>query len=183
MRKKDTMGLEEIKSEILQEAEQKSDEIVKEAEEERDRIIEEAEEEAEQIKEEMEEELEEEKENYRKKALSSARMKAKEEKMRAKQDEIEEVFKEFRHYLDKLTESEKEKFAESCLDKVDFEVAKVEGSSEFSGAVDVDFEEKENIEGIRVISEDGSRMQSFTFDKILKQMKEEHRKEVADILF
>ncbi|MFT4892769.1 MAG: V/A-type H+-transporting ATPase subunit E [Candidatus Nanohaloarchaea archaeon] len=183
MRKKDTMGLEEIRSEILQEAEQKSDEIIEEAEEERDRIIEEAEEEAERIEEEMEEDLEEEKENYRKKALSSARMKAKEEKMRAKQDEINDVFNEFRHYLDKLTDSEKEKFAEACLDKVDFEVAKVEGSEEFSDAVDVEFEENEVIDGIKVISEDGSRMQSFTFDKILKQMKEENRKEVADILF
>jgi V/A-type H+-transporting ATPase subunit E len=177
------MGLKEIKSEILQEAEQKSDEIIEEAEEERDRIIEEAEEEAERIEEEMEEELEEEKENYRKKALSSARMKAKEEKMKAKQDEIEEVFKEFRHYLDKLTENEKQKFVEKCLEKVDFDVARVEGSSEFEGAVDTDFEENEDIEGIKVFSDDGERMQEFTFDKILKQMKDDYRKDVADILF
>ena len=177
------MGLEEIKSEILQEAEQKSDEIVEEAEEERDKIIEEAEEEAEQIQENIEEELKEEKQNYRKKALSSARMKAKEEKMKAKQDEIKEVFSEFRHYLDKLTEDEKKKFAQKCMERVDFDVAKVEGGSEFSDAVDVEFEENEDINGIKIFSEDGNRMQEFTFDKILKQMKDEHRKDVADILF
>lgn len=177
------MGLEEIKSEILQKAEQKSDEIVEVGEEERDRIIEEAEKEAEQIHENMEEELEEEKQSYRKKALSSARMKAKEEKMKAKQDEIKEVFSEFRHYLDKLTQKEKKKFAQKCIERVDFDVARVEGSSEFEDAVDVDFRENKDINGIKIFSEDGNRMQEFTFDKILKQMKDEHRKDVADILF
>jgi len=177
------VGLEEIKSEILQKAEQKSDEIVEEGERERDRIIEEAEEEAEQIQENMEEELKEEKQNYRKKALSGARMKAKEEKMKAKQDEIKEVFSEFRNYLDRLTQDEKKKFTQKCMERVDFDVARVEGGPEFSDAVDVEFKENEDINGIKIFSEDGNRMQEFTFDKILKQMKDKHRKDVADILF
>lgn len=177
------MGLEEIKSEILQDAEQKSDEIVKEAKEEKKEIIKSAEEEAEKIKEEMEEELEEEKENFKKKTLSNARMKAKQEKLKAKQDEIKEVFNEFRHYLDKLTEEEKQQFAQRCLERVEFEVAKVEGSSEFKGSISTEFEENEDINGIKVYSEDGSRMQKFTFNKIINQMKEENRKKVSELLF
>lgn len=177
------MGLDEIKSEILKEAQDKADKIEKEAEQEKQEILEEAEEEAERIHEEMEHQLEEEKESYRKKALSGARMKAKEEKMNAKQEEIQNVFKEFRNYLGQLTEGEKKKFVDSCLEKVEFDVGKIQGSKKFENSVDHEFEELDSAKGIKVISEDGEKMQSFTFDKIMEQMKQENRKEVADILF
>lgn len=176
------MGLEEIKTDILEEAEKKSDEIVKEAKQEKKEIINEAEEEAEEIKQEMEEELEEEEEAYRQKELSNARMKAKQEKMKAKQEKLEDVFDEFEDHLRNLSDEEKQKFAESCLARVEFDVAKVKGSEEFEDAVDTEFEEAD-INGIIVVSEDGNRKQEFTFDKILKQYKEKYRKEVADILF
>lgn len=176
------MGLDEIKSEILEEAEQKSDEIVEEAKQEKKQIINEAEEKAEEIKEEMEQELEEEKESYRQKALSNARMKAKQEKMKAKQEKIDKVFEDFRHHLEKLSDKEKEKFAERCLESVDFDVGKVKGSEEFEDAVDEDFETAD-IDGIIVFSEDGNRRQEFTFDKILEQYRDRYRKDVADILF
>lgn len=176
------MGLEEIKSEILKDAEQESDEIVEEAKQQKKEILNEAEEEAEEIREQIEEELEEEKESYRKKALSNARMKAKQEKMKAKQEKIDEVFDEFRDHLGDLSKTDREQFAERCLEKVDFEVARVEGSSEFEGAFDAEFEETD-INGIRVFNEDGSRRQSFTFDKIVQQYRDRFRREVADILF
>lgn len=176
------MGLQEIKSEILEEAEQKSDKIVEEAKQEKKQLIKEAEEKAEKIREEMEEELEEDKQSYRQKALSNARMKAKQEKMKAKQEKIDDIFNDFRHHLDKLSDEEKEKFAESCLEKVDFEVSKVKGGADFKNAVDAEFEEAD-IDGIIVFSKDGNRRQEFTFDKILQQFRDSYRKEVAEILF
>lgn len=176
------MGLDEVKSEILEEAEQKSDEIVEEAKQEKKQIIREAEEEAEEIKDEMEEELEEEKESFRQKALSNARMKAKQEKMKAKQEKIDDTYQQFREYLKDLSKDEKEEFAESCLEKVDFEVAKVKGGEEFEDAIDAEFEEAD-IDGIIVFSEDGNRRQEFTFEKILEQYRERFRKDVAGTLF
>lgn len=176
------MGLDEIKSEILEEAEQKSDEIVEEAKQERKQIIQDAEEEAEEIREEMEEELEEQKETFRQKALSNARMKAKQEKMKAKQEKIDDTYQQFREYLKDLSKSEKEEFAENCLEKVDFEVGKVKGGDQFEDAVDTEFEEAD-IDGIIVFSEDGNRRQEFTFDKILEQYRDRFRKDVADTLF
>jgi V/A-type H+-transporting ATPase subunit E len=175
------MGLEEVKEEILQEAEDKASDIVEEAEAEK--IKEQAEEEAEEIREKHEEELEQKKESVRKQGLSNARMKSKEEKLRAREESLSEVFEAFEDRLEDLDEEERESFVKSCLDKVEFDVGKIVGSSEFEDAVDVDFEEKEGVKGIVVVSEDETRRQSFTFDKIIQQFRDEYRKQVAEKLF
>lgn len=176
------MGLQEIKSDILNEAQQKADEIEKEAEEERERIIEEAKKEAEEIRQEYEEQLEEEKENLRKQAFSNARMKAKESKLNAKEEYLSKVFIEFRKELEELTGKERESYVKNCLEKVEFDVGKVIGGEEFEESVDRDFEEKD-VAGVIVVSEDDTRRQDFTFDKIVQQFKNQHRKQVADKLF
>lgn len=176
------MGLEEIQSEILQNAEEKAEEIKEEAEQTREEIIEEAEKEAEEIKEEEKQKLEEQKESYEKKALSNARMKAKQEKMNAKEEKIQEVFEEFKEYLEDLSKTDKSNFAERCIEKVEFDVGKIQGSSEFEDAVSQEFEEKD-INGIVVVSEDGARRQEFTFDKITEDFKDQYRRQVAEELF
>ncbi len=179
------MGLEQVKSDILAEAEEKADEIVEEAKKEREQIVSEAEQEAEKIREQAEQEIEEKKESIRRKALSNARMKAKEEKLEAKQEKLDEVFSRFKQELVDLEDEERESYVESCLDQVGFEVGKVIGGSEFEDAVDDqghDFEE-DDVEGIIVVSEDGERRQDFSFDKIIEQYREEYRQEVADRLF
>lgn len=177
------MGLEEVKNEILQEAEKEASKIVDEAEAEAEEIKEQAEAEAEQIREKHKEELEQKKESVRKQGLSNARMKAKEEKLRAREQSLSEVFEEFEDRLENLDSDERASFVENCLDNVEFDVGKVIGSSEFEDAVDVEFEENEDIRGIIVVSEDETRRQSFTFDKIIQQFRDEHRKQVAEKLF
>lgn len=177
------MGLEEVKDEILQEAEQEADRKVSEAEEEAEEIVEEAEKKAEKIREEEKEKLEEEKESLRKQEVSNARMSAKEEKLRAREENLSKAFEKFRERLENLEEDERQDFVEQCLEKVDFEVGKVIGNAEFEDAVDLDFEEKEDISGVIAVSEDGTRRQSFTFDKIVEQYKDRYRKEVAETLF
>ena len=177
------MGLEEVKDEILQEAEKEADQIIEEAEQRKEEIIEEAEEEAEQIREENREEIEEKKESLRQQELSNARMKAKEEKLRAREQSLSKAFDGFREKLENLDSDERQSFVDSCLEKVEFEVGKVIGSEEFEGAVDVEFEEKDDIQGIIVVSEDEARRQSFTFDKIIQQYRDKYRKQVAETLF
>lgn len=166
----------------MEEAEKKAEKIRKEAENERDEIIEKAEEEAQEIREHEEEKLEQEKESMRKKTLSSARMKAKEAKMEAKQQKIDEVFENFREYLENLSRGDRQKFVERCMEKVEFEVGRIEGSPGFEEAVDEEFRETD-VEGIVVVSEDGERRQSFTFDKILEEFRQKYRREVAETLF
>ena len=110
-------------------------------------------------------------------------MKAKEEKLRAREDSLSKVFDKLEDHRNELDEDERESFVQSCLDEVEFEVGKVIGSKEFEDSVDVDFEEKEDIKGVIVVSEDESRRQSFTFDKIIQQYRDEYRKKVAEKLF
>jgi V/A-type H+-transporting ATPase subunit E len=176
------MGLEDVKSDILNEAEQKSNRIVEEAEEEADEIVEEAKREAERIREEAETEAEEKAESIRKKALSNARMKAKQVKLREKQKHLDQAFEEFREQLDELTAGEREKFVESCYDRANFDVGKVRGSEAFEDAVPDDFEEAD-IDGIVLVSEDGERRIDFTFDRIVQDYRENHRKDVSEELF
>lgn len=176
------MGLEEVKNDILKEAEQKADKIVEEGEEKADEIVSEAEKEAEEIREEHREELEEEKESYRRKAVSNANMKAKQEKLKAREEKLDKVFEEFHEELKNMSSGDREDYVSSCLDRVEFEVGKVIGGEEFEGAVDAEFEEKD-VEGIIVVSEDGTKRQNFTFDKIVQQFREDYRKDVANELF
>lgn len=177
------MGLEEVKNEILEEAESKASGIVEDAESEADKIRKEAEEKAEEIKEQHEEELEDQKGSLRKQGLSNARMKSKEEKLRAREESLSEVFQEFEEMLEDLDEDDRESFVTNCLDNVEFDVGKVIGGKEFEDAVDEDFELNEEIEGIVVVSENGDRRQSFTFDKIIQDFRDEYRKQVAEKLF
>ncbi len=176
------MGLEEVTDDILNEAEQKSNQLVKEARAEAESIREEAEEKAERIKQEAEEEVEEKKESLEKKALSGARMKAREIKLREKQKQLDEVFENFREELEDLDASEREEFVDRCIEKAGFDVGTVKGSAEFEDAVDMEFEEKE-IDGIILESEDGERRMDFTFDRIARNYRENLRKDVAEVLF
>ncbi|MFB6292349.1 MAG: V-type ATP synthase subunit E [Candidatus Nanohaloarchaea archaeon] len=179
------MGLEQVKSDILEEAEEKADQIVKEAKQEKKEILADAEKEAEKIEQKTEEEIENRKDSLRRKALSNARMKAREEKLKAKQEKLDEAFSTFRQELADLDEDQRSSYVEHCLDQVGFEVGKVIGGSGFEDAVDdqgYDFEEGD-LEGIIVVSEDGERRQDFSFDKIVEQYREDHRQEVAEQLF
>jgi len=177
------MGFEEVKNDILNEAEDEADRIIREAEEKKEEILEKARSEAEEIRQEHLEELEEEKESYRKKAISTARMKAKEEKLEAREENLSKVFHNFRDELDNMSKEEKKDYVESCLEKPEFEIGKVLGSEQFEEFVDVEFEEDESLEGIVVVSKDGNRRQNFCFDKITEQFKNRYRKQVADKLF
>ena len=177
------MGLEEVKSEILDEAEAKADHLVQEAEEEKEKILDKAKEEAEEIREEHMEELEDKKDIYKRKAISTARMKAKEEKLHAREENISKVFEEFRNKLGQMSKKEKKSYVESCLEKPKFDIGKVIGSEDFEELVDKEFEEEDSIEGIVVVSEYGNRRQNFSFDKIAEQFKSQYRREVAEKLF
>ncbi|MFQ3308031.1 MAG: V/A-type H+-transporting ATPase subunit E [Candidatus Nanohaloarchaea archaeon] len=179
------MGLQQVKDEILDEAEEKSAEIKEEAEQYREEKLEEAKEEVERIKEEAKQEIEDQKEDIEQKEISNARMKAKRKKLEAQKDEINKVFDEFEEEIKDLSEEEAENMLENATDEISFEVGKVVGSSEFQEAVDdadIEFEERDK-PGFVVLSENGERRRDYSFEKIFKEFEENHRKQVADKLF
>lgn len=177
------MGLEDVKNEIIAEAKQEKEVILGEAEEEKNEILEEAEEKAEKIREEAEQEIEDKKESMEKRAVSNANMDAKQKKLEAKQYSIQEVFHDFRENLEDLSEEEKQDFVKNAVEETDFDVGKILGSSEFKDALsDYESEELED-EGIILVSSDEERRVNYTFDKIVEDLREDYRKQVADKLF
>lgn len=179
------MGLEQVKSEILEEAREEADEIISEAEEKAEEIVSEAEEKADKIREETEHEIEERKESIRRKALSNARMKAKQRRESARQDSIDDAFNQFRNELSTLDEDDRESFVQSCVDKVEFDIGEIKGSEDFEDAIseeDFDFHEIQD-SGIVIVSENGERRQDFRFSRLLENFRQNHRKEVASTLF
>lgn len=179
------MGLKEVKDDILTEADEEADRIQSEAESKAEEIIEEAKEEAETILEEAEEEIEGKKSSLERKQLSNARLKAKEKKLEARQDAIDEVFGDFRDELDGLTDEERKSFVSECLEKVGFEVGTVKASESFQEIVEDEGFSAEEFEkqGLLLISENGDRKQEFSFDRILEDMRDRHRKQVSEVLF
>ncbi len=178
------MGLKEVKEDVLKDAQETADQIIREAEEERDRIIEDAEKEVKKIQEDAEKELEKEKESIRRKKLSNARMKARREKLETKQEYIDRTYDQFREKLSGLSDEEKERFVETCLEKIDFGVGHIRASDGFLNAVDGSYDTREiEDEGIVIVSENGERRQDFTLDKIVEDYRNRHRQEVSKVLF
>lgn len=176
------MGLQDVKSDIIQKAEAKAEEIEKEAEEEKQRILEEAEEEAEEVRRKHEEELEDRKSSYERKKLSNARMKARQQKLQAKQEYLDRAFENFREQLEDLDEEEKEEYFENCVEDTSFSVGKVIGSPEFEQFTDEEFEERD-IKGFVLVSGNGERRRDYTFERVVETFKDDYRKEVAEKLF
>jgi V/A-type H+-transporting ATPase subunit E len=179
------VGLKEVKDDIVEEARQTADEIIDEAEEEAEKIVEQAKTEAEKIKEQAEKEIEDEKESLRKRRISNANMKARKEKLKAKEKKIREAFNEFKHELAQMNESQKEDFVENCFDRVSFDVGKVKASEDFQAAVEEQGFKPEDLDaqGIVLVSKNGERQQNFTVEKIVENYRDSHRKTVANKLF
>lgn len=179
------MGLENVKDDIISEAEQKAEQIRQDAEDEASEILQEAEEKADRIMEKAEKEIEKEKEALEKQKISNANMKARETKLKAKQEKIEEVFKHFRQRIKTMSQSEKEDFVKNCINSVQFDVGEVMASEEFRDAVESAGYNAESLDepGVVVVSENRERRQDFTIERIAKNFRDQHRKKVAEVLF
>lgn len=176
------MGLQEVKDEILNEAEEKAARIRDEGEKKADEIIESAEEEAEKIKDKTDREIKEEKEAMEKKEISRAEMNAKKRIQKARQEVVTETFKDFREKLEDLTDDQMQAFVEEAKQQANFDVNKIEGSEEFKEFVDTEFEEMDQ-KGLILESGDGKKSLNLTFDRLVDEFKRNYRGNVAQILF
>lgn len=179
------MGLNDVKNEILQEAEEEADRIIQEAEEESDEIISRAQEKADQIRKNSEEEVKGEKESLRKKEISNAKMQAKERKLEVKDRKINQTFSNFREKLENLSKDEKEDFFNNVVEQTEFEVGKVLGSEDFQEIAESEGYDFGAIEtqGVILESESGERRKNYTLNKIVEDFRDRYRKKVAKELF
>ncbi len=177
------MGLEQVKDDVLQEAQQKADKINKEADKEAEEIREEARVEADKIRQEAEQEAESEADRLEKKELSKKRLEERKKTQNLKSEAVQEVFDDFREYLEEEVSEKCDEFVENVLEEVEFEVGTLVIPEDRDLETEFETDNSLDEEGVVVVSEDGSRQISYTVDRIVKEYRKNHRSEVAETLF
>lgn len=180
------MGLEEVRQEIVEEAEREAEKLLEEAEEEKEEILEEAKEEKKEVLKKAEEEAEKEAEAIRKKEISNARMEAQEKRLEAREEIIEEVKEKFRDRIEGLDQETERELVEESLEDLsqEIDIGVVRTREEIQDLAEGYGEFKEMDErGAVVKTADGSRRFDLTFDSIAENTVNESRKEVSEVLF
>lgn len=180
------MSLEDVKEEILDEAEQKAQNILEDASEHRNAVISDAEERAEEIIEQARQEAEKEAEALRRKELASARMEARKKRLAAREAVLDAAFQQFRDDILDLSEDEERDLIEAGLDRLSelVDIGTVHAPTAFEDLAE-EYGEYAEFDGRGFIAEsaDGSRRFDMRFTQIADDVIEEHRKDVAEVLF
>lgn len=180
------MGLDEVRDEIINEAESRATVIREEAEARKEELLEEARTKAEEIVDEAKEAAEQDVDALRKKKLSSARMQAKKQRLAAREELLDDVYAQFRERVQAIDDESEAELLEQALDRLDddIDIGTVYTRSEHQDLADQygEFAEKD-IRGMIVETADGSRRFDMRFDEIAEQTINENRKAVAEVLF
>lgn len=180
------MGLEHVKEEIVQEAQQRAKAIVQEAEARKDNLLSEAEQNAEEIVAKAEKEAEKEADALRRKKLSAARMQAKRKRLEAREDVLEQVYEQFRDRIQNLDEDKEEELIKNVLDRLDdqIDIGTVYAGKDHKTLAKKygDFTEKD-IRGVIVETADGSRRFDLQFDEVADGTIDDNRQAVSKVLF
>ncbi|MDY6771058.1 MAG: V-type ATP synthase subunit E family protein [Candidatus Nanohaloarchaea archaeon] len=182
------MALDKVKQEILDEAEDKAERIIEEAEEEADDIVSEAEQKADDLEAQARQEAEDRAEALKKQKKASAKMEARQKKMEAKQDVIDQAFTLLEDRVRNMDQDDRKELFQRVLDRISDEttIGTVHCSEEMVNAVDdmVNADvQAADIDGIIVEDADGSVRYDYSFDTVLENVRNEHRKDVAKELF
>ncbi len=182
------MALDKVKATILDKAEQKAEQIIEEAEQEADDIVSEAKQKAERLRDEAKAEAKAEAEALRRQELASARMKAQQITMEAKQELIHDAFGQLRDRISEMDSDDREDLFASIIETVgnEIEIGTVYTSGDMVDAVSdmVDADVKEtDIEGLIIEDSDGSVRYDYSFDSVLENVRTQYRKETAQELF
>lgn len=180
------MGLEEVKSEIIDEAESRADVIIEEAEARKEEMLEEARKKAEEKVEQAERKAEQEAEALRRKKLSSARMQAKKKRLTARQELLDDVHEQFTDRVQNLDDDKEAELIEQALDDLDdqVDIGTVYTRSTHKDLAEKygEFEEKD-IRGVIVETADGARRFDMRFEEIAEQTINDSKKAVSEVLF
>lgn len=180
------MGLDDVKAEILDEAERKAQNIVDEATDHKSEVISDAEARAEEIVESARNKAEKEAEALRRKELSSARMEARKKRLAARQDVLDDAFDQFHEEIEELAEDEERALIKAGLDRLSdtADIGTVHAPPAFERLA-TEYGDYAEIDGRGFIAEtaDGNRRFDMRFQQIADDVIQEHRKDVAEVLF
>lgn len=182
------MGLEKVKKEILNQAEQEAERILDEAEQQADELTASAKKQAEQIKEQAREKGNKQAHLLKREQLASANMKARQKEMEAKQEMIDQVFQQLEEEILSLSKKERKKLVKSAINRVSREtdIGTVYTSSDLVSDVEnmVDAQvEEDDIQGVIIEDKSGNTRYDYTFQTVLENIKNSSRKETASQLF
>jgi V/A-type H+-transporting ATPase subunit E len=180
------MGLDEVRNEIIAEAESRASVIREEAEARKEEMLEAAQNKADDLVEEATQNAEAEAESLRQKKLSSARMQAKKERLAAREELLDEVYEQFTDRVHDIDDDREAELLESALndlsDDVDIGTVYTRSVHQDLAEEHGDFEEKD-IHGMIVETADGARRFNMRFDEIAEQTIDENKKAVSSVLF
>lgn len=184
------MGLEDVKKEILKQAENTAQQQREEAEEEANRILAEAEDEAEAIRSDIIDDAEEQVDQIRRQKIASARMDAKKQELAAKQDVMDEAYDQLEQRVHDLDKDRKVELIGSVLDELETEhdIGHVYVPHGFKKAVngltDATVSIRDDLEdGVIVEDSSGDLSFNYSFATVLETIRKENRQELADTLF
>jgi V/A-type H+-transporting ATPase subunit E len=191
------MSLENVVSDIRDEAHARAEEIRQEGERRAEEIVETAEADAEELLEAREEAVEKQIEQEREQALSSAKLEAKQGRLEARRDVLQDVRAQVEDDLRTLPDEKREELTRALLDQAAAEFEGEESVAVYGRADDEEllkelvddydgFEyggEYDCLGGVVVDSTDSRVRMNNTFDSVLDDVWEDNLKDVSGILF
>ncbi len=191
------MSLETVVDDIKQDAKERAETLREEGEREADQIITEANEEAEQIRDDAEAEVETQIEQEREQTESSARLEAKQEQLRAKREALEALYTDLEDELAALDSDRRRDLTVQLLEAGlaelgDVTTVYVHGRPDDEQLLKELIADRDDIAyggtteclGGVVLTGPNDRIRiNNTFDSILEDVWEAHRKEISSLLF
>jgi V/A-type H+-transporting ATPase subunit E len=191
------MSLDNVVSDIRDEAHARAEEIRQEGERRAEEIVEAAETDAEELLDAREEAVERQIEQERVQALSSAKLEAKQERLEARRDVLQDVRSQVEEELRTLPGDDREELTRALLEEAAAEFDSGESVAVYGRAEDADLLEElvaehdgvdyggehDCLGGVVVDSDDSRVRVNNTFDSVLDDVWEDSLKDVSGILF
>lgn len=181
------MGLEEVKEGLKKEIEETAAAILKETDNEKAKIMASAKKEVDSFKKESKEKIDVVIKTLEIRELASANLNAKKTLLNTKKEMIDLVFKEATKKLASLSETEKQKIITNLIKQARelIDVKTVYCNKKDKSLIGKSFTVKveEMTGGVICESKDGGSRIDYTFDTILKDIRENNLKDIAEKLF
>lgn len=183
------MGLDQVTKEILDNSKKEVDRILNEGREEAEKIMQQARDSIESHKKQVEEDAMKSVDNIEKREISAANFEIKKGKLDKKKEIIDKVFESVRQEMEKLPERKREEYLKKLFEKAskDIEICYVYANEADKDSVKkikgTDFKKAEIIGGLIAENKELTMKVDYSFEELLKNIKEKSLQELAKILF
>ena len=181
------MGLDEVKEEIISSAKRESEQILRDAQKQADEIKSHALKEVEEYKAKAKRNNEKMLETLEKKEIANAKFDARKKLLDVKKSIISKAIEEAKEKLDKMGESEREKYVLSLLNKAkkEIEAGTVYANKKDRKAIEkagLKFEEADIFGGIIAETKDGKISVNYSYDEMLIDIVDNSIREIENAL-